>query len=250
MEKGKQMKTNDAIKITNLTKIFKVYEDKNKTVKELFTRGKSTYISKIALNNLNLTIPQGQTVAIVGNNGSGKSTLLKLICEILYPTKGQIEVNGRITSLLSLGAGFHEEFTGLENIYFNGAIFGLNHKQIAAKLDDIIAFSELENSINQPVRTYSAGMIMRLGFAIAINIDADIIIIDEVLAVGDIHFQQKCKNKIKELAEQGKTIIIVSHYLNDVLKLCQRTIWLDKGQIVMDGETKLVLANYKKSEHV
>ncbi len=250
MGKGKQMRTNDAIKITNLTKIFKVYEDKPKTLKELFTRGKSTFVSKVALNHVSLTIPKGQTVAIVGNNGSGKSTLLKLICEILYPTKGKIEVNGRITSLLSLGAGFHEEFTGLENIYFNGAIFGLTHKQIDAKLENIIAFSELENSINQPVRTYSAGMMMRLGFAIAINIDTDIIIIDEVLAVGDIHFQQKCKNKIKELAKQGKTIIIVSHYLNDVLKLCERTIWMDKGKIIMDGETKIVLANYKKSEHL
>lgn len=166
--------------------------------------------------------------------------------KIIYPNQGKIATNGKLTSLLELGAGFHPDFTGRENIFFNASIFGLTRKQIEERLDSIIEFSELKDFIDNPVRTYSSGMYMRLAFSVAINVDADILLIDEILAVGDEHFQQKCFKKMAELKEQGKTMVFVTHSLGAVKKLCTRTIWLSNGKIKMDGKTENVITTYVK----
>ena len=199
-----------------------------------------------ALKNININITEGEMVAIIGNNGSGKSTLLKLISKIIYPSKGKIITSGKVTSLLELGAGFHADFTGRENIYFNASIFGLTKKEIDKRINDIIEFSELNEFIDLPVRTYSSGMYMRLAFSIAIHVDAEILLFDEILAVGDQHFQQKCFNKLEEIKNNNKTIVVVTHNLDSVVELCNRTIWLDKGAIRMDGPSKEVVTEYLK----
>jgi ABC-type polysaccharide/polyol phosphate transport system ATPase subunit len=185
-------------------------------------------------------------VALIGVNGSGKSTLLKMMTKIIYPTKGTIKTNGKITSLLELGAGFHPDFTGRENIYFNASIFGLTEKEINARLEDIISFSELGELIDSPVRTYSSGQYMRLAFSIAINVDAEILLIDEILSVGDQHFQEKCFKKLQELKESEKTIVIVSHSLDSIKSLCTRAIWINEGKIRLDAKTEKVIEEYIK----
>ena len=240
-------KSNIAIKVTNMTKSFKVFYDKPSTLKErlIFWNKKSTEIRTV-LNNINLEIKKGETVALIGTNGSGKSTLLKLMTKIIYPTKGIVDANGKLTSLLELGAGFHDDFTGRENIYFNASIFGLTKKEIENRIDQIIEFSELQEFIDNPVRTYSSGQYMRLAFSIAINVDADILLIDEILAVGDQHFQDKCFEKLEELKNSDKTIVIVSHSLGSIKKLCNRAIWINNGQIQMDGKIKDVIREYLK----
>ena len=171
-------------------------------------------------------------------NGSGKSTLLKLMTKIIYPTQGKVETQGKLTSLLELGAGFHPDFSGRENIYFNASIFGLTRKEIDKRLDEIIEFSELQNFIDNPVRTYSSGMYMRLAFSVAINVDAEILLIDEILSVGDEHFQEKCFKKIEELKASGKTIVFVTHGMASVKRFCTRAVWLHQGVIKMDGKTQ------------
>ena len=191
-----------------------------------------------------MEIKKGETVALIGVNGSGKSTLLKLITKIIYPNKGNIKVNGKISSLLELGAGFHPDFSGRENIYFNASIFGLTKKEIDDRVDRIIEFSELGEYIDTPVRTYSSGMYMRLAFSVAINVDAEIILIDEILAVGDQRFQEKCMNKMLELKKEGKTMVFVSHSREAVEFLCDRAIWLNNGVVEMDDDTKKVLEKY------
>ena len=197
-----------------------------------------------AVDNVSFTVNKGEFVAIVGASGSGKSTLLKLMTKIIYPNKGRITTNGKLTSLLELGAGFHPDFSGRENIYFNASIFGLTKKEIDERLDNIIEFSELEHFIDNPVRTYSSGMYMRLAFSVAINVDADILLIDEILSVGDEHFQNKCFNKMLELKNEGKTMVFVTHSMDSVKKLCDRTIWLKDGKIKMDGNTNDVVEKY------
>jgi len=198
------------------------------------------------LKDVSLTIKNGEAVALIGVNGSGKSTLLKLMTKIIYPTKGEIITNGKLTSLLELGAGFHPDFSGRENIYFNASIFGLTKKQIDARLEEIIEFSELRDFIDNPVRTYSSGMFMRLAFAVAINVDADILLVDEILSVGDQHFQEKCLNKMKELKAQGKTMVFVTHSLGSARELCDRAVWLNKGHIQLDGDVNEVIDEYLK----
>ena len=183
---------------------------------------------------------------MIGVNGSGKSTLLKLMTKIIYPTKGKITVNGKLTSLLELGAGFHPDFTGRENIYFNASIFGLTRSEIEKRVDDIIEFSELGEFIDSPVRTYSSGMYMRLAFSVAINVDAEILLIDEILAVGDQHFQDKCFAKLRELRDSDKTIVIVSHSLGPIKDLCNRAVWIYDGEIRMDGKTSKIIDEYLK----
>lgn len=178
--------------------------------------------------------------------GSGKSTLLKLMTKIIYPNQGKIVTNGKLTSLLELGAGFHPDFSGRENIYFNASIFGLTKKEIDDRLEDIIEFSELRSFIDNPVRTYSSGMYMRLAFSVAINVDADILLIDEILSVGDEHFQNKCFDKMRELKAQGKTMVFVTHNMKAVRELCDRAIWLYEGNIRMDGNTNEVVDEYIK----
>ena len=183
---------------------------------------------------------------MIGVNGSGKSTLLKLMTKIIYPTSGTIKTKGKLTSLLELGAGFHPDFTGRENIYFNASIFGLTAKEIDDRVQEIIDFSELGEFIEAPVRTYSSGMYMRLAFAVAINVDAEILLIDEILAVGDQYFQEKCFAKLEELKKSDKTIVIVSHNLGSIKKLCNRAIWLYNGEVRKDGNTKEVVDEYLK----
>jgi len=236
-----------AIEVKNMSKDFILFGDKANTLKERIIRfGKNKREVRNVLNNINLKINKGETVALIGVNGSGKSTLLKLITKIIYPSKGNIKVNGKLSSLLELGAGFHPDFSGRENIYFNASIFGLTKKEIDNRIDKIIEFSELGEFIDTPVRTYSSGMYMRLAFSVAINVDADIILIDEILAVGDQHFQDKCLNKMLELKKQGKTMVFVSHSKESVEFLCDRAVWLSEGKIKMDGKTPDVLEEYIK----
>ena len=236
---------NNAVIIKNVTKTFKIYMDKANTLKEkilFLSRRKKQY--RTVLKNVNLKIKKGETVALIGTNGSGKSTLLKLITQIYYPTKGNVKTFGKLTSLLELGAGFHPDFSGRENIYFNASIFGLTKKEIDNRIQQIIEFSELEKFIDNPVRTYSSGMYMRLAFSIAINVDADILLIDEILAVGDQHFQEKCFNKLVELKKQKKTIVMVSHSLDSVKKLCDRAVWIYNGEVRLDGKCDTVIKEY------
>ncbi len=236
-----------AIKVENLTKEFKLFYDKPSTLKErLVFWNKKKENSRIVLKDINLTIKKGETVALIGTNGSGKSTLLKLMTKIIYPSKGKLITNGKLTSLLELGAGFHPDFTGRENIYFNASIFGLTKEEIEKRVDEIIEFSELGEFIDSPVRTYSSGMYMRLAFSVAINVDADILLIDEILAVGDQHFQDKCFAKLTELKESDKTIVIVTHSLEQVRKLCTRAIWIYEGEVRLDGKPDKVVDEYLK----
>ena len=241
------MKKNNAIEVRKMYKSFNVYSDKANTLKEkmLFWKRSNKEIRTV-LKDINLDIKKGETVALIGTNGSGKSTLLKLMTKIIYPTNGKIETNGKLTSLLELGAGFHPDFSGRENIYFNASIFGLSRAEIDQRLDDIISFSELEEFIDNPVRTYSSGMYMRLAFSVAIHVDADILLIDEILAVGDQHFQEKRFKKLKDLKKSGKTIVIVSHSMEQVKQFCDRAVWLYKGEVKMDGKVSNVLEEYLK----
>lgn len=237
------------IVVDHVYKTFNVYMDKANSIKEkmLFWNRNKKEVREV-LKDINLTIKNGEAVGLIGVNGSGKSTLLKLMTKIIYPNKGKIETYGKLTSLLELGAGFHPDFSGRENIYFNASIFGLTKKQIDERLEQIIEFSELGDYIDNPVRTYSSGMYMRLAFAVAINVDADILLVDEVLAVGDQHFQEKCIAKMKELKEQGKTMVFVTHSLNTVTDFCNRAIWLKEGKIEMDGEPEKVIKAYLKEQ--
>ena len=237
-----------SIIVSNVHKTFNIYLDKSNTLKEsllsIFKRNRKE--KRIVLDGINLKIKKGQCVALIGVNGSGKSTLLKLMTKIIYPNKGRIETRGKLTSLLELGAGFHPDFSGRENIYFNASIFGLTKKQIDARLNDIIEFSELGDYIDNPVRTYSSGMYMRLAFSVAINVDAEILLVDEILAVGDQHFQDKCIAKMKELRSEGKTMVFVTHSMGVVRDLCDRAVWLCDGKIKMDGNTDEVADAYLK----
>ena len=239
------MDSRNAIEVRNMSKYFKVEYDKANTLKDKLLHWNRHNVERHqVLNNINLNIRKGETVALIGTNGSGKSTLLKLMTKIIFPNTGEITTNGKLTSLLELGAGFHQDFTGRENTYFNASIFGLTRKDIEARIDDIIEFSELGTFIDNPVRTYSSGMYMRLAFSVAINVDADILLIDEILAVGDQHFQDKCYKKLEELKNSGKTIVIVTHSLDVVKKLCHRAIWIYKGKVRLDGDPVYVIDEY------
>ena len=239
--------SNLAIEVKNVYKSFNVYYDKANTLKEkllFFNRRKKE--QRQVLKDINLEINKGEVVALIGVNGSGKSTLLKLMTKIIYPNSGEIVTHGKLTSLLELGAGFHPDFSGRENIYFNASIFGLTRKDIDKRIDQIIEFSELQDFIDNPVRTYSSGMYMRLAFSVAINVDAQILLIDEILSVGDQHFQNKCFEKMKELKNEGKTMVFVTHSMGSVRDLCTRAVWLQDGSIRMDGTTDEVVDEYLK----
>lgn len=241
------MNPENAIEIRNMSKSFKIQYDKAHALKELLViRNRSKAERHEVLNNINLDIKKGETVALVGTNGCGKSTLLKLMTKIIYPTSGKISTSGKLSSLLELGAGFHPDFTGRENIYFNAAIFGLSKEEIQNRVDDIIEFSELGGFIDEPIRTYSSGMYMRLAFSVAINVDADILLIDEILAVGDQHFQDKCFAKLRELRDGERTIVIVTHSLDVVKDLCNRAVWICDGTFRLDGDPTYVIDEYLK----
>ena len=235
-----------AIKVNHVYKSFNVYYDRANTLKErlLFIGRNKKREKREILNDINIDIKKGETVALIGVNGSGKSTLLKLMTQIIFPNKGTIETHGKLTSLLELGAGFHPDFSGRENIYFNSSIFGLTKKEIDSRLEQIIEFSELGELIDNPVRTYSSGQYMRLAFSVAINVDAEILLIDEILSVGDQHFQEKCFNKMRELRKEGKTMVFVTHSMESVRNLCDRAIWLYNGIVRMDGNTDEVVDEY------
>ena len=242
------MKENEekyAIEVQDVYKTFNVYLDKANSIKEkmLFWKRNRKEVRQV-LKGINLNIKKGEAVALIGVNGSGKSTLLKLMTKIIYPNKGKILINGKLTSLLELGAGFHPDFSGRENIYFNASIFGLTKKQIDDRLEQIIEFSELGDYIDNPVRTYSSGMFMRLAFAVAINVDADILLVDEILSVGDQHFQEKCINKMKQLKKEGKTMVFVTHSLDSARELCDRAVWLCDGVLKLDAKTNEVIEKY------
>ncbi len=233
------------IEVVDVYKKFKLYHDKGKTLKErLLFRTRSAYEERWVLCGIDFSLNRGEAVGIVGENGSGKSTLLKLMSRIMVPDKGSICVKGRVSSLIELGAGFHPDMSGRENIYINASIFGLTKKEIDNRLQDIIDFSELHEYIDSPVRTYSSGMYMRLAFSVAIHVNADVLLIDEILAVGDAAFQQKCFARLQKIKKSGVTIVIVSHSLGEIERICDRSFWLCDGKIVQAGMPKDVHAKY------
>ena len=235
----------NAIEVRDVTKTFKVYYDKGTELKEklLFWK-RNRYENRVVLDHISFEVKKGEAIGLVGKNGCGKSTTLKMLTRIIYPNSGEIEMCGRVSSLIELGAGFHPDMSGRENIYTNAAIFGLTKKEIDERLEEIIAFSELEEFIDNPVRTYSSGMYTRLAFSVAINVDADILLIDEILAVGDANFQAKCFNKLREIKASGPTIVIVSHSLGQIEQICDRSIWICEGKIAMEGRPKEVHLEY------
>lgn len=235
-----------AISVDNVEKSFKIYKDKGFTLKErvLFFKSRNAYVKNNILKGISFDIEKGDILGIIGKNGSGKSTLLKLITRIIYPDSGSIKINGKVSSLIELGAGFHPDMTGRENIYINASIYGLTKKEIDAKLDTIIKFSELEEFIDSPIRTYSSGMYMRLAFSVAINVEAEILLIDEILSVGDANFQAKCFKKMQELKDRGITIVIVSHDLHTMKELCNKVIWIESGKIRESGDAEAVILKY------
>ncbi len=200
-----------------------------------------------ALNDVSFEIKKGETVGLVGSNGVGKSTLLGLIAGVISPTAGLVEVSGRIAPLLELGAGFHFDLTGRENIVLNGVLLGLTRQEVFERMEDIIAFSELYDSLDQPLRTYSTGMMARLGFSIAVHLDPEVLLIDEILSVGDLHFQFKCNDKIDAIRRRQVTMVIVSHSIEQIQRLCDRVIWLAGGRVVGDGATDVILPQYKEA---
>ena len=235
----------NAIEVRDVTKTFKVYYDKGTELKEklLFWK-RNRYENRVVLDHISFEVKKGEAIGLVGKNGCGKSTTLKMLTRIIYPNSGEIEMCGRVSSLIELGAGFHPDMSGRENIYTNAAIFGLTKKEIDERLEEIIAFSELEEFIDNPVRTYSSGMYTRLAFSVAINVDADIRLIDEILAVGDANFQAQCFNKLREIQARGTTIVIVSHSLGQIEQICDRSIWICEGKIAMEGKPKEVHLEY------
>lgn len=239
------MQQNNVIEVNQVCKKFKVYYDKGKQLKErVLFRSRNRYEEREVLRGISFSVKKGEAIGLIGNNGCGKSTTLKLLTKIMYPSSGTIEMKGRVSSLIELGAGFHPDMSGRENIYTNAAIFGLTRPEIDVRLDDIIAFSELGEYINVPVRTYSSGMYMRLAFSVAINVDADILLIDEILAVGDAAYQAKCFNRLREIKAEGTTIVIVSHSLSQVEQICDRAIWIKEGLIAQEGQPREVIQSY------
>jgi ABC-type polysaccharide/polyol phosphate transport system ATPase subunit len=235
------------IRLENVTKTFRLFPNKKaRMIYALNPRAHKIGQEFTAVKNINLSVNKGEIVGIIGRNGSGKSTLLKLISGILFPTEGKIETRGKIIPLIELGAGFHPYFTGLENIYFYTVVLGYKREEIEKLVPEIIAFSELGDFIDQPIKNYSSGMRSRLAFSVSIMVDPDILIVDEVLAVGDEYFKEKSFARMKQFFESGKTILFVSHAAQQINQLCQRAILLDQGEIIDQGETKTVTSNYQK----
>ena len=225
-----------AISVQNISKSFKVFYDRSFNLKErAIFRKRNTYERHQVLHNISFEVRKGEAVGLIGKNGCGKSTTLKMLSRIMIPDTGSIEMHGRVSALIELGAGFHPDMSGRENIYINAAIFGLSRKEIDQRIQSIIDFSELGAYIDNPVRTYSSGMYMRLAFSVAINVDADILLVDEILAVGDAAFQAKCFHKMQEIKASGTTIVIVSHSLGQIEQICDRSIWIDQGLIRLEG---------------
>ena len=238
-----------AINIEHLTKVYKIFDKPTDRVREALNPfGKRYSKDFYALNDLNIEIKKGETVGIIGKNGAGKSTLLKIITGVLTPTSGNIHVNGRIASLLELGAGFNPEMTGIENIYMNGSIMGYSKEDMDARLQNIVDFADIGEFINQPVKMYSSGMFARLAFAVNTFVEPDILIVDEALSVGDVFFQNKCFKKMEDLRKSGITILFVSHDMSSVRMLCDKCMWLENGKKKMYGDVKSVSEEYFKCQ--
>jgi len=235
-----------AIELKNLEKIYKLYNRPSDRLLDAVGLKRKHFKEHYALKSINLLVQKGETIGIIGANGAGKSTILKIITGVLSPTKGEAYVNGRISALLELGAGFNMEYNGIENIYLNGTMMGYSEKEIAAKLDAILTFADIGDYVNQPVKTYSSGMFIRLAFAVAINIDPEILIVDEALSVGDVFFQTKCYQKFEEFRQLGKTIIFVSHDLSSIAKYCDRVILMNQGEKLDEGSPKAMIDAYKR----
>nr|WP_300858566.1 ABC transporter ATP-binding protein [uncultured Acetatifactor sp.] len=244
---GQETDDISAIEIKDVVKIYKLYDKPRDRVKEALGLGrKQNHQLHYALNGVSLNIRRGETVGIIGTNGSGKSTILKIITGVLNPTAGEVRVNGRISALLELGAGFNMEYNGIENVYLNGTMMGFSDKEIGEKLPGILEFADIGPYVNQPVKTYSSGMFVRLAFAVAIKMDPEILIVDEALSVGDVFFQAKCYHKFEEFKKNGKTIVFVSHDLSAVSKYCDRVFLLDKGILLGEGTSKEMIDTYKR----
>ncbi len=236
-----------AIQVSHLKKKYKLYaHNRDRVIDALGLSRKPRFTEHMALDDVDMTIYKGETVGIIGTNGSGKSTILKIITGVLTPTSGEVKVNGRISALLELGAGFNMEYNGIENIYLNGTMIGFTEKEIEARMDSILSFADIGEYIYQPVKMYSSGMFMRLAFAVAINIDPEILIVDEALAVGDVFFQAKCFHKFEEFKEQGKTVLFVSHDLSSISKYCDRVVLLNQGHKLGEGDPKEMIDIYKQ----
>ena len=235
------------IQVDHVSKVYRLYEKPRDRIKEAFSLSRKVYYKEhYALQDVSFSVCRGETVGIIGVNGAGKSTILKIITGVLNPTEGNVTVNGRISALLELGAGFNMEYTGIENIYLNGTMIGFSREEIDKKLDDILAFADIGDFVYQPVKTYSSGMFVRLALAVAINIDPEILIVDEALSVGDAFFQVKCYHKFEEFKRQGRTILFVSHDLGSIQKYCDRVVLLDKGRKLAEGAPKDMIDLYKK----
>lgn len=239
-----------AIQIENVSKKFRLYKERNQSLKSAIMRGRTSIHEDFwALKNVSLDIRQGETFGLIGDNGSGKSTLLKCLAKILYPDEGQIKMNGRVAALLEVGSGFHPELSGRENVFLNGSILGMSRKEIQRKFDEIVDFSGVAEFIDQPVKNYSSGMYVRLGFSVAIHVDPEILLVDEVLAVGDEAFQAKCFEKFTEFRKDGKTVVVVSHALGSLVEMCDRVAWLNKGTLESVDNPARVIESYRNSEH-
>ncbi len=241
------MPANYAIRVKDVSKLYKLYERNSDRLKDALGFSKhSRYKEHYALHHLSFDIHRGETVGIIGTNGAGKSTILKIITGVVSPTEGELEIDGRISALLELGAGFNQEYTGLENIYLNGTMMGYTREEVDAKLDSILSFADIGEFVHQPVKMYSSGMFVRLAFALAINIDPEILVVDEALSVGDVFFQNKCYKKFDDFKAEGKTILFVSHDLSSITKYCDRVILLNKGEMLAEGTPKDMVNLYKK----
>ncbi len=237
----------NVISVEHVKKVYKMYNNPKDRFKEALGIGgkKKTYSKKhYALNDVSFNVGTGEIVGVIGRNGSGKSTILKILTGVLNPTEGNVTVNGKVAALLELGAGFNQEYTGMKNIYLNATMMHISREEIEKKIPEILAFADIGDFINQPVKTYSSGMFVRLAFAVAINVDPDILIVDEALAVGDIRFQLKCMDKFTEFINNGKTILFVTHDINAVKRFCNRAIWLNDGKLILDGNTDEVTDRY------
>ncbi|MFJ4297476.1 ABC transporter ATP-binding protein [Curtobacterium sp. NPDC089689] len=240
--------TDAAVSVEHVSKRFRMYHERNDSLKSMVMRGKkSVHEDFWALKDVSFEVPHGTTFGLIGKNGSGKSTLLKCLAKILWPEEGAITARGKQASLLEVGSGFHPELSGRENVFLNGSILGMSRKEVARKFDEIVSFSGVGHFIDQPVKNYSSGMYVRLGFSVAVAVTPDILVVDEVLAVGDATFQKRCRTKFKEMKEEGRTVILVSHSMNTVKDMCDEVAWLNEGELKMIGKTDDVVKAYNET---
>lgn len=240
--------TDAAVTVDHVSKRFRMYKERNDSLKSMVMRGKkSVHEDFWALKDVSFEVPQGTTFGLIGKNGSGKSTLLKCLAKILWPEEGSITARGKQASLLEVGSGFHPELSGRENVFLNGSILGMSRKEVTRKFDEIVSFSGVGHFIDQPVKNYSSGMYVRLGFSVAVAVTPDVLVVDEVLAVGDATFQKRCRTKFKEMKEEGRTVILVSHSMSTVKDMCDDVAWLNEGELKMIGKTNDVVKAYNET---